>query len=195
MKRLLLWPLRHFLNRSNRKLTEKVCTAGVGSVVYDAKLIINHDNNKSSIIIGRNTHIRATLETFPGGLIEIGDYCYLGDHSRVWSDTNVRIGNRVLISHNVNIIDNKTHPVEPLARHNHFVHIIEHGFPKNINLDGKPIIIEDDVWIACNCIILRGVTIGKAAIVGAGSVVTKSIPPNAFVCGNPAKVIRYLAQE
>lgn len=53
------------------------------------------------------------------------------------------------------------------------------------------IIIEDDVWIGCNSVILPGVKIGTGAIIGAGSVVTKNIPANAIVCGNPAKILKY----
>lgn len=54
-----------------------------------------------------------------------------------------------------------------------------------------PIIIEDEVWIGTNAIILSGVTIGKGAIIGAGSVVTKNIPPYAIVGGNPASIVKY----
>jgi len=49
-----------------------------------------------------------------------------------------------------------------------------------------PIIIEDNVWIGTNCIILKGVTIGSGSIIGAGSVVTKNVPPNEIWCGSPA---------
>ncbi len=55
-----------------------------------------------------------------------------------------------------------------------------------------PIVVEDHVWIGCNAIILSGVTIGKNSVVGAGSVVTKSIPPNSLAVGVPAKVIQGL---
>ncbi|MEW5859288.1 MAG: DapH/DapD/GlmU-related protein, partial [Cyanobacteriota bacterium] len=53
----------------------------------------------------------------------------------------------------------------------------------------KPVIIEEDVWIACNSIILRGVTIGKCSVIGAGSVVTKDVPAWTIVAGNPARII------
>ena len=56
---------------------------------------------------------------------------------------------------------------------------------------GKPITIGDNVWFGGNCIVLPGVTIGNNVVVGAGSVVTKDIPDNAVVVGNPAKIIRY----
>lgn len=54
----------------------------------------------------------------------------------------------------------------------------------------KGIIIENDVWIGANCVILDGVTIGKGSVIGAGSVVTKSIPSNSVAVGNPCRVIK-----
>ncbi len=59
----------------------------------------------------------------------------------------------------------------------------------------KPIVIEDNVWITMNAVILPGVTIGKNSIIGAGSVVTKSVPPNSLVGGNPAKVIKKINRD
>lgn len=58
-----------------------------------------------------------------------------------------------------------------------------------------PIILEDDVWIATNALILSGVTIGQGAIVAAGAVVVKDVPPYAVVGGNPAKIIKYRFPE
>jgi acetyltransferase-like isoleucine patch superfamily enzyme len=101
----------------------------------------------------------------------------------------VTIGNRVLISHNVFIVDNQTHPVNAETRHHQFKAKFGFPFPQNMDLEEKPIVIEDDVWIAANSIILRGVHIGKGAIVGAGAVVTKNVPAGKLVAGNPAVVI------
>ena len=71
--------------------------------------------------------------------------------------------------------------------------IIWHGVRKDFStLRSVPIKIGNDVWIGCNSIILKGVTIGDGAIVAAGSVVTKDVPDYAVVGGAPAKVIRFL---
>lgn len=60
---------------------------------------------------------------------------------------------------------------------------------KEKGTDGK-IVIEDDVWVGSNAIILHGVKIGRGAVIGAGSIVTKSVPPYAIAVGNPAKIIK-----
>ena len=72
----------------------------------------------------------------------------------------------------------------------------DHGMSKNEKMykqayTAGTIIIEDDVWIGANSIILKNVTLGQGCVVGAGSVVTKSVEPYAIVAGNPAKLIKY----
>jgi acetyltransferase-like isoleucine patch superfamily enzyme len=150
----------------------------------------------ASIKIGAYTHIKGELLTFGhGGRIIIGDYCYVGEQSRIWSALHITIGDRVMIAHNVNIFDNLTHPINPKARHDHFKRIIMNGHPKQADLSEAAVIISDDAWLGCMSIILKGVTIGEGAIVGAGSVVTKDVLPWTIVAGNPAKVIRKISPE
>lgn len=147
--------------------------------------------DSSAIEIGAYTHIRGELVTFKhGGQITCGEYCYVGEQSHVWSARSIRIGNRVLIAHNVNIFDNLTHPIGANARHEHFKSIISTGHPTELDLAEEPIEIEEDAWVGCMSIILKGVTVGKGAVIAAGSVVTKDVPPYTIVSGNPAKIIR-----
>ena len=61
--------------------------------------------------------------------------------------------------------------------------------------NSKPITLEDDVWIGANCTVCGGVTIGQGSIIGAGSVVTKDIPPGVIAVGNPCKVMRKITEE
>ena len=119
----------------------------------------------------------------------MGHNCYVGKNSSVRSASKIKLGNHVLIAHNTNVFDNNTHPIDPIKRRIHMTDCTSDEY--NINLlQPKPIKICDDAWIGCNCVILKGVTIGEAAIVGAGSVVTHDVEPYTIVAGNPAKVIK-----
>lgn len=168
-------------------------TAGIhrDAVLYPTATVVLQGHAENRIRVGASSHVRGELLLFGhGGDIELGSYCYVGEQTRIWSSTSIRIGNRVLISHLCTIMDNLTHPEDPSERHQQFRAIIETGFPTQCDLGERPIVIEDDALIGCNCIILRGVTIGKGAIVGAGSVVTSDVKPMTIVAGNPARYIR-----
>ena len=145
------------------------------------------------IRIGDHSRIEGELLVFAhGGEVSIGDWCFVGSGTRIWSGASIKVGNRVMISHNVNIFDNLTHPLGPMQRHSHFRRIMEHGHPNNVELGDQPVVIEDDAWIAASATVLRGVCIGRGAIVGAGAVVTSDVPPMTVVAGNPARIIRQL---
>lgn len=154
--------------------------------------IINHRGDRSKITIGDNSWITGQLMTLKhGGNIIIGRDCFIGQYSRIWSSTNITIGDRVLISHNVNIHDNISHPLNSEERHKDFLHVRHIGLQEKVNLPESEINICDDVWIGFNSTILKGVKIGKGAIIGANTVVTKDIPEMAVVVGNPARIIKY----
>lgn len=186
---------RRCLTAWKQLLARRRCTLGAGAVVYNPALVRSVAGNRTAIHIGRLSQIRGELLALPGGHLSIGEWCYLGEHSRIWAYSNIRIGDRVLIAHNVSILDSQTHPMEETARHNHFKAIVLDGHLERRDLGARPIVIEDDVWIGCNAVVLRGVRIGHGAIVGAGSVVTHDVPGHVVVAGNPARVVRQLAAE
>ena len=149
------------------------------------------------INIGDNTWFCGRIIAFPHNkdlTINIGKDCYIGDLTRIWCATKIDIGDRVLIAHNVNIFDTTTHPIDKRIRYEHERVVKTIGMPsyKYDSIEEAPVIIENDVWIGCNSIILKGVKINEGAIVAAGSVVTNDVPANTMVAGNPAKVIRFL---
>lgn len=131
-----------------------------------------------SISIGTHCHLNrgALLETY-GGQIYIGDHCTVNPYSVLYGHGGLRIGNFVRIA---------THCIIVPANH---------SFDRlDMPIASQPtkavgITIEDDVWIGANCVVLDGVTIGKGSVIGAGSVVTKSIRPYSVCVGNPARVI------
>lgn len=183
-------------SKTRYKDFHKIATYSEAFFYHDSS-VSNSQNDKTKIIIGRNTHLRGTLLLFPyGGEITIGDNCYVGDLSRIWSAEKIEIGNDVLISHNVNIIDTNSHETDALERAANGREILKSGLPrKKGNVASAPIIIKDHAWINFNAIILKGVTVGEGAIVAAGAVVTKDVPPYCFVGGNPAIVIKTLNEK
>lgn len=160
--------------------------------------IINNQKDKTKIKIGEHSSLRGEIFIFKhGGSVVIGDYVFFGPNSKIWSSSKIVIGNHVLISHNVNIHDNDSHPLDFLKRQGQTIEqlttleMLNDGY----GVSEKPITIEDNAWICFNAVILKGVTIGKGAIVAASSVVTQDVPPFTIVAGNPAVVIKHLPKE
>ena len=102
----------------------------------------------------------------------------------------VHIGDNVLIGPNVTLAT----PMHPLLPEERNVRQDENGRYYNLEY-AKPITIEDDCWLASNVVVCGGVTIGEGCVIGAGSVVTRDIPPHSLAAGNPCRVIRILKDE
>jgi acetyltransferase-like isoleucine patch superfamily enzyme len=113
--------------------------------------------------------------------VKIGKEVYLGPFltlNRFTDSDTLHIGDRVAISPNVTIITSSG-PVSPKL--------------KKYNLEKrKKVVIKNDAWIGTGVIILPGIIVGESAVCGAGSVVTKDVPPNTIVAGVPARIIREL---
>lgn len=108
----------------------------------------------------------------------IDDNSGIGEHSEIYGD--VRIGKDVMMGTNC-IIYSRNHAFDRID-----IPMRAQGFSQV-----KPVVIEDDVWIGGRVTILPGVRVGTGAVIGAGAVVTKNVPPYAVMGGNPAKVLRY----
>jgi len=160
-----------------------------GLSAYGCPIIQRH--RKSEIILGKNLELRSSQRSNPlspaqpvvlstrraGSRIMIGDDCGMTGAVLV-ADQLIVIGDRVLVGANVVISDTDFHPLSPESRR----HDISAGA-------SKPVTIEDDVFIGMQALILKGVTLGRGSVIGAGSVVTKDVPAGSIVAGNPAKVV------
>lgn len=102
----------------------------------------------------------------------------------------VHIGDNVMIGPNVTIAT-PMHPMFPEERN---FRLREDGTLYNLEY-AKPVTIENDCWLAANVVVCGGVTIGEGSVIGAGSVVTKNIPPHSLAVGNPCKVIREITEK
>jgi acetyltransferase-like isoleucine patch superfamily enzyme len=132
---------------------------------------------KSLKEVGRNFHFGPNSVFSDHRLIEIGNNVFFGDGIVINSQVPVKIGNGVMFGPEVMIIG---------GDHNFRVVGMTMNQVKvgGVNL---PIIIEDDVWLGSRVIILKGIKIGEGTVVGAGSIVTKSLPPYSICVGNPCK--------
>ena len=137
-------------------------------------------NLRSSVVsnpLGPN-HAVILCTWEPDAVLEIGDNFAMTGGS-ICAAERITIGRNVAVGANSTIADTDFHPLNPMIRHQR---------PQESNT--APILIEDDVFIGMNCLVLKGVTIGHGSVIGAGSVVTKEIPPCVIAAGNPARVLR-----
>jgi len=121
--------------------------------------------------------------------ISIGSRTFIGGNTLLDSAIGIHVGDDVLVSFSCLIFDHDSHPMNWLDRERD-VELWRDGRKDWTTVAMAPVTIEDRAWIGARSIILKGTTIGAEAIVGAGSVVTKDVPPGAVVAGVPARVIR-----
>ena len=179
-----------------RLIGRATCRLEHDAVLGSRARIKNARGATDKIVVGRHSRILGELFTFAhGGEIKIGEWCYVGEGTRIWSAASIVIGNRVLISHNANILDSLTHPLGAAARHQQIREIFTRGHPREISLDESPVRIGDDAWIGAGAMVLRGVTVGEGGVVAAGAVVTKDVPAFSIVAGNPAVLIREIPPD
>ncbi len=127
--------------------------------------------------LGENTRISPPIFTILADKVKIGKDVVILNGFQCMSAGGLTIEDNTMISLNCTIATNN------------------HDFYDRYVITCKPVHIKRNVWIGVNVTILPGVTIGENAVVGAGAVVTKDVPDNAVVVGNPARVIRYLDAE
>lgn len=124
---------------------------------------------------------RGSLTVFPTGEILIGHNVGLNG-TAITSKKRIQIGDGTMIAANVIIVDSDFHAQWPP----------EARLISSTDHDDREVIIGKNVWIGINCVVLKGVTIGDNAIIGAGSIVVGDIPANVVAGGNPARVLRQL---
>lgn len=140
------------------------------------------------IYIGKNVTLNG-ITTLSGATVwerpslYIGDGSYIGYQVTMTVGPIIKIGRNALIADRVSLIGYDGHPLDPIQRMNHL------PAPKE---EGRPIVIEDNVWICSNATVLKGVTIGEGAVVATHAVVTTDVAPYTVVAGNPARAVKML---
>lgn len=128
--------------------------------------------------LGEDSEIRAPIFLDYGKYLSVGARTFINYNFTALDVAPITIGDDVQIGPNVQLLT-PTHPVEPQ--------------PRRDKLEAaKPITVDDNVWIGGGAIVLPGVTVGQNSVVGAGAVVTRDVPANVVVVGNPARVVKEL---
>jgi acetyltransferase-like isoleucine patch superfamily enzyme len=167
LRQLTVWQKRFSQHcnevESGLSVQGPVVVFGGGYIKIGKNLIIrSRPHNQVEIFAGQNARLR------------IGNDSFINQGVRISCAHEITIGNHCLIADETVILDSDYHAVG------------------TIPVKTSPVVIGDNVWLATRVIVLRGITIGEGSIVGAGSVVTRSIPPFSFAAGSPARVIRSL---
>ncbi|WP_375400961.1 acyltransferase [uncultured Amnibacterium sp.] len=189
VNRLVESPLAHAgLRRAGVRRGPGLVLLGIPLVsrVPDSEIVLGRgvtlvsSSRWTALGVARPVILRTLL---PGSEIHIGAESGLSG-ATICSARSIRIGERVLLGADVMISDTDFHPLDRIPRHRA---AIPAGRPEDA------IVIEDDVFIGARSIVMKGVTIGAGSVVGAASVVTRSVPAGTIVAGNPARRIRELA--
>lgn len=128
--------------------------------------------------LGADTEIRPPLYVDYGRYLTVGARTFINYSFTALDVAPITIGDDVQIGPNVQLLT-PTHPLEP--------------GPRRDKLEAaKPIVIGNNVWIGGGAMVLPGVTVGENSVIGAGAVVTRDVPANVVVVGNPARVVKNL---
>jgi acetyltransferase-like isoleucine patch superfamily enzyme len=140
--------------------------------------------------IHARTTIRGLLRIESGGRIVIGEDCYVGDDCILDSAESIRIGRYTWLAHGVSVFDNDNHPISVGDRIEQAAAYREGRAGAAPRPASAPVLIGEHVWIGFNSFVSKGVTVGDRSIVAACTVVTKDVPPDSLVAGNPARIVR-----
>jgi len=147
-----------------------------------------HVRSGVDLHIGTGTKIWAPVD------VDIGDHVYLGKHVHI--EANASIGSYVMLANNVALVGRHDHDIRAIGVPVRFGHWVgSKNYPSPFK--EERVVIEDDVWLGYGSIVLTGVTIGRGAIVAAGSLISRDVERYSIVGGNPAKVIgrRFLREQ
>lgn len=192
--------IKFLLGHANRKLVSKYATIGDGTVDRGITLRLDMPEDRKYLSVGSDCIVAGNFVfESSDGQVKIGDHSYIGGGTFI-SRSSIEIGDNVTIAWGGTFYDHDSHSLDYMKRRKDVddeLNDIRNGrnFIANkdwTDVNSKPIKICDDAWIGMNVIILKGVTIGEGAVVGAGSIVTKDVPAWTVVAGNPAKVVRLL---
>lgn len=165
---------------SNFKIFGLLTVSNKGKLVIGSNVRIN--TNRYANVIGGDT--RTSFVIKKGGSIILGSNISISN-SAFYSSSSIILEDHVMIGGSCKIWDSDFHPIDPEVRKQ----------TPNLHYTSRPIHIKQSAFIGGSSIILKGVTIGRNAVIGAGSVVVKDVPDNEIWAGNPARFIKKLTPD
>ncbi|WP_295640766.1 acyltransferase [uncultured Methylibium sp.] len=146
---------------------------------------------RGRLTIGEQAIVQCRIDfDSPDGEVVVGDRSYIGA-SHIVCHSRVEIGNDVIISWGVTVVDHNSHSLNWQKRRYDVTDWMQ-GRKNWTDVAVAPVSIQDKVWIGFGAVVLKGVCIGEGAVVGAHAVVTRDVQPYTVVAGNPARPIRHL---
>lgn len=155
-----------------------------------ANVVLMDGATKEQVQINDSCWHKGNIVVQTNGVVILKPHSQIGDNTDIFAVNRIEIGAYTAIAPNTTICDNNNHPVSPKARR--AMRVQPHGHDSKLwkHSANAPIIIGENCWIGANVRICKGVTIGDNSIVAACSVVTKDVPANCIVAGNPAKIVK-----
>lgn len=177
----------------DRMNKQRVRSCGPDSVIHG---YIDARGGRANISVGANCLLQGLMVTETNASeISIGNNVFIGSNTVIDCSMKVVIDDDALVSYQCLLLDSNNHSNDASERRNDLPTVMK-GQPYDWTaVPSKPIHVCRGAWIGARSIILKGVTVGEGSIVGAGSVVTKDVPPYTVVAGNPARVVKLLPQS
>lgn len=185
-----------------KNVSHLISLSSTAILLENVNVDVRTKRNSRCIFIGDNSIVGCNfIFESNHGSITIGKRSYIGGGTNLIARNDIIIGDDVTLAWGITLYTHNSHSLDWQERANDIAIISDnlrhgHDMLANKNWDvvkSAPIIVKDKAWIGMNSIILKGVTIGEGAVVGAGSVVTKDVPPWTVVGGNPAIILKKLS--
>lgn len=203
LKQFMLNPMRHAgIDASGHRFLRAGIGTRVEPIYIDVRVNVE---NRPYVHVGEYSHVGGTYVFERGiGSVTIGNKSSIGSGCKIIcaQEEGIHIGNNVMLSWDCTVMDSNAHSLDPDIRANDAydwkagVDAGRMGVYKDWSqVSSGPIHIEDNVWIGFECAILKGVRIGKGAVIGARSMVTRDVAPYCVYAGSPARFVSFVPKE
>jgi galactoside O-acetyltransferase len=195
--------ISNYLLSRHLSVVKKYMHIGNSHFLNNFRMAIVGASDRKYVYVGDDCMLDCNiLFESPAGEVLIGNRTYIGE-SKIICRSKIEFEDNVFVAGGTCFYDHNSHSIDFREREKDITQQLKDYraggvFIENKNWDvvaASPIKVCSHAWVGMNCLILKGVVIGEGAIVGAGSVVTKSVEPWTVVGGNPAKILKEIPQE